>query len=199
MASFADPRLRADVTRPSVCSRRCHGTRRAGIIRLLHQYSARPPLKFPTNAETPELARKILNTVDGPRSLWVKWGKDREAIVNRAAEIWIPPDDLREALNKLPGDRLTPTDVEQRIRLLRPAPISSCPKHCQRRPPQSQIAVPWQSPAAKLSAPRSCQIEMPVSLTERIVGMAIRGSSKAALTRQFIGTIRRSPGKRPSS
>jgi hypothetical protein len=89
------------------------------IVSLLYQYSARPPLKFPTDAEIPKLARKLLDTIDGPMSPWTKWGKDREEIVKRAAEVWVPLDDLREALNKLPGGRLTPTDVEQRIHALR--------------------------------------------------------------------------------
>jgi hypothetical protein len=53
------------------------------IIRLLYQYSARPPLKFPTDAEIPILAGRILKAVKGPTSLWIKWGKDREEIVKR--------------------------------------------------------------------------------------------------------------------
>jgi hypothetical protein len=89
------------------------------IIRMLYQYSARPPLKFPAEAEIPNLARKILKTACGPTSLWTKWGKDREEVVNRAADVWVPLDDLRDALNKLPGERLTPIDVEQRINALR--------------------------------------------------------------------------------
>jgi hypothetical protein len=89
------------------------------IVRLLHQYSARPPLKFPTDAEIPKLARRLFDTINGPMSLWTKWGKDREEIVNRAVDVWVPLNDLREALNKLPGEHLTPTDVEQRIHTLR--------------------------------------------------------------------------------
>jgi hypothetical protein len=89
------------------------------IIRMLYQYSDRPPLKFPAEAEIPNLARKILKTACGPTSLWTKWGKDREEVVNRAADVWVPLDDLRDALNKLPGERLTPIDVEQRINALR--------------------------------------------------------------------------------
>jgi len=89
------------------------------IVRILCQYSARPPLKFPTEAEIPNLAKKILKTACGPTSLWTKWGKDREEVVNRAADVWVPLDDLRDALNKLPGERLTPIDVEQRINALR--------------------------------------------------------------------------------
>jgi hypothetical protein len=38
---------------------------------------------------------------------------------HRAADVWLPLDDLRDALSKLPGEPLTPTDVEQRINALR--------------------------------------------------------------------------------
>jgi hypothetical protein len=34
-------------------------------------------------------------------------------------DVWVPLDDLRDALNKLPGERLTATDVEQRVYALR--------------------------------------------------------------------------------
>jgi hypothetical protein len=89
------------------------------IVRILYQYSARPPLKFPTEAEIPNLAKKILKAARGPTSLWTKWGKDREEVVARAADIWVPLEDLRDALNELPGERLTQVDVEQRIKALR--------------------------------------------------------------------------------
>ena len=89
------------------------------IARILYEYSARPPLKFPSEAEIPKLAKKILNTAYGPTSLWTKWDKDREELVSRAVDVWVPLDDLRDALNRLPGERLTPTDVEQRIYALR--------------------------------------------------------------------------------
>jgi hypothetical protein len=90
-----------------------------GIVRILYQYSARTPLKFPTEAEIPNLAKKILKTARRPTWLWTKWGKDREEVVNRAANIWVPLEDLRDALNEFPGERLTPADVEQRINALR--------------------------------------------------------------------------------
>ncbi|WP_075632293.1 hypothetical protein [Novacetimonas hansenii] len=89
------------------------------IIYLLRQYSARPPLKFPTEAEIPKLARRILETAKGPKSLWTKWSSDREDVIKRAADVWIPLDDLREALNVLPGENLTATDVEQRLNAVR--------------------------------------------------------------------------------
>nr|WP_025824927.1 hypothetical protein [Acetobacter persici] len=70
-------------------------------------------------AEIPKLARRILETAKGPKSLWTKWSSDREDVIKRAADVWIPLDDLREALNVLPGENLTATDVEQRLNAVR--------------------------------------------------------------------------------
>jgi hypothetical protein len=89
------------------------------IIRILHQYSARPLLKFPNEAEIPALAKKILKAAIGPISLWAKWDKDREELARRAAEVWVPLEDLRAALNVLPGEPLTQVDVEQRLYTIR--------------------------------------------------------------------------------
>jgi len=65
-----------------------------------------------------DLTAQILRVVTD-RGLWTKWGKDREDLAERAADIWIPMADLREALNALPGPKLTEVDVEQRIREFR--------------------------------------------------------------------------------
>jgi hypothetical protein len=89
------------------------------VIRMLYEYSARPPLKFPSEAEIPKIARKILDAAYGPKSLWTKWDKDREEIIGRAVDVWVPMDDLLDALNTLPGEKLTATDVEQRLYALR--------------------------------------------------------------------------------
>ena len=97
------------------------------IVRMLQHYSARPPLKFPSEAEIPALAKKILQAVRGPTSIWTKWTDDREEVAKRAADLWVPLDDLREALNKLPGEKLTPVDVEQRVNTLRYSDYSRGP------------------------------------------------------------------------
>ena len=89
------------------------------VIHLLLEHSARPPLKFPSEAEIPKIARKIMEAATGPRSLWSKWGAEREEIAPRAADLWVPMADLIEALNQLPGERLTAVDVEQRLYALR--------------------------------------------------------------------------------
>ena len=87
------------------------------VIHLLLEHSARPPLKFPSEAEIPKIARKIMEAATGPRSLWSKWGAEREEIAPRAADLWVPMADLIEALNQLPGERLTAVDVEQRCQI----------------------------------------------------------------------------------
>ncbi len=89
------------------------------IMRMLYVFSARPPLKFPSEAEIPQIARRLFEAARGPKSLWTKWSKERDDIAQRAAEVWVPLEDLREALNMLPGEALTATDVEQRIIALR--------------------------------------------------------------------------------
>jgi hypothetical protein len=89
------------------------------IAGLLREYSARPPLKFPSEAEIPKLAKRILDSATVPTGLWTKWDKDREEIARRAADLWVPPDDLLMALNRLPGTPLTSTDVEQRVSAIR--------------------------------------------------------------------------------
>ena len=89
------------------------------VIRMLYEYSARPPLKFPSEAEILKIARKIFDVAYGPKSLWTKWDKDREEIISRAVDVWVPLDDLLGALNILAGEKLTATDAEQRLYALR--------------------------------------------------------------------------------
>jgi hypothetical protein len=86
------------------------------VIYLLREHSARPALKFPSEAEIPKIARRIFEAATGPKSLWTKWGPERDEIATRAAELWVPTADLMEALNLLSGERLTEVDVEQQSR-----------------------------------------------------------------------------------
>jgi len=76
------------------------------LNRLLREYSARPPLQFPSEAEIPKLAKRLLEAAIGPAALWTKWDKEREGIARRAADLWVPPDNLMAALNRLPGQLL---------------------------------------------------------------------------------------------
>jgi hypothetical protein len=74
-----------------------------------------------------KLAEQVLQLATD-RGLWTKWNPDREEIAERAANLWIPLDDLHEALNALPGSALTKVDVEQRIRDFREKQYGSYPK-----------------------------------------------------------------------
>jgi len=53
--------------------------------------------------------------LDRGRSIWSKWEGQREVLARMAVGCWIPADDLRMALNRLPGPPLTRTDVTQRM------------------------------------------------------------------------------------
>ncbi len=100
---------------------------RASNIRSLLWEHAHPTLRNIDRDRIAKLAEQILRiAID--RGLWTKWGPDRDEIAERAANLWIPLDDLREALNTLPGPVLTKVDVEQRIRDFREKQYGSYPK-----------------------------------------------------------------------
>jgi hypothetical protein len=98
-------------------------TRPYDIKRLLFMHS-RPVLKYDGEQQIRDLTNAIMKIADGSDSPWTKWGELRESIARRVAEVWVPMDDLREALNGLRGPKLTVTDVEQRIRAIREEPYS---------------------------------------------------------------------------
>jgi hypothetical protein len=99
---------------------------RASHIRTLLWEHAHPTLRSMDRERIAKLAEQILR-IATDRGLWTKWGQDREELAERAAGIWVPMEDLREALNALPGSELTKVDVEQRIRELREKSYSSYP------------------------------------------------------------------------
>lgn len=88
---------------------------RASEIRSLLWEHAHSTLRSMDHNRIAKLAEQILQ-VATDRGLWTKWSQDREEIAERAASLWIPLDDLRDALNGMPGPTLTRVDVEQRIR-----------------------------------------------------------------------------------
>ena len=59
------------------------------VIYLLRERSARPALQSPSEAEIPKIARKIIEAATGPKSLWTKWGPERDEIATRAADLWV--------------------------------------------------------------------------------------------------------------
>lgn len=74
------------------------------------------------------LANEIMRVADGRNSVWLKWDEQRETLVKSAVGCWIPFDDLRDFLNKLPGPALTTTDVAQRMRAFEDEEYFSYPK-----------------------------------------------------------------------
>ena len=57
-----------------------------------------------------------MRAVDRASSVWEKWDGSREEIAKAAVPCWIPTEDLVAYLNRLPGPKLTATDVTQRLR-----------------------------------------------------------------------------------
>jgi hypothetical protein len=74
-----------------------------------------------------KLAKEIVQAVDRVSSVWGKWEGSREDIGKAAAPCWIPTEDLVAYLNRLPGPKLTPTDVTQRLRAFCEEPWTSYP------------------------------------------------------------------------
>src|SRR4051812_40065581 len=90
------------------------------ISRLIHDHTRSPSLTHIRNSQIIlKLAQEILKSVDGPLTPWEKWGEQREALARAAAEVWVPDDDFLDALNRLPGPRLTPVDLRYRMEAIR--------------------------------------------------------------------------------
>jgi hypothetical protein len=62
------------------------------------------------------LAQDIVKRIDWGNSIWRKWDGQREVLLKSAVACWIPIEDMREYLNRMPGPRLTTTDVAQRLK-----------------------------------------------------------------------------------
>ena len=101
---------------------------RAHQIRSLLWDHVHPTLRSMDRERIAKLAEQVLRIAAAHRELWAKWGADRNEIAERAANLWVPLDDLRDALNGLPGPALTKVDVEQRIREVREKQYGSYPK-----------------------------------------------------------------------
>ena len=93
---------------------------RLGAIRsLIFDYLKSPSLRHVRDPHSvAKLAKEILRTVDRPIGPWSKWDGLRDAELTAAATTWIPVEDLCRYLNTIPGDRLTQTDVAQRLRTI---------------------------------------------------------------------------------
>ncbi|RYD85957.1 MAG: hypothetical protein EOP84_00680 [Verrucomicrobiaceae bacterium] len=74
-----------------------------------------------------KLATDIVKSIDRAGSIWQKWEGEREPLLKSAARCWIPIEDLRAFLNRLPGPPLTTTDVQQKLRAVHEGPFAEYP------------------------------------------------------------------------
>ncbi len=76
---------------------------RASDIRALLWEHAHPTLRNMDRDRIAKLTEQILK-IATDTGLWTRWSQDREEIAERAANLWIPIDDLRTALNATPRE-----------------------------------------------------------------------------------------------
>lgn len=85
------------------------------VQRLLAEYVRSPSLRHIRDPYSlRKLALNIVKSVERRNSIWRKWDGQREVLLRKALRCWVPTADLCNALNRLPGPKLTKTDVEQR-------------------------------------------------------------------------------------
>lgn len=87
------------------------------VKELLFDYVKSPSLRHIRDPHSlHKLAHEIVRRLDRSNSIWGKWDGQREVVLKSAVGCWIPIDDLREFLNRMPGPALTATDVAQRLK-----------------------------------------------------------------------------------
>jgi len=89
------------------------------VKELLFDYVKSPSLAHIRSPHAlTKLAHDIVRAVDRRNSIWGKWDGQRELLLKSALPCWIPIEDLRDYLNKMPGPALTTSDVAQRFKAL---------------------------------------------------------------------------------
>jgi hypothetical protein len=84
---------------------------------LLLEYVKSPSLRHIRDPHSlSKLAQEIVRRIDRGNSIWRKWDGQREVLLKSAVPCWIPLEDLRDFLNRMPGPSLTTTDVAQRLK-----------------------------------------------------------------------------------
>ena len=98
------------------------------VQRLIAAYVESPSLRHVRDPKSvSKLAEQIVHAFDREPTIWKKWEGLRETLLESASLCWVPPEDLREALNAMPGPPLTLTDVAQRLRAFHEERHSSYP------------------------------------------------------------------------
>jgi hypothetical protein len=87
------------------------------VKELLFDYVKSPSLRHIRDPHSLiRLAHEIVRRIDQGNSIWRKWDGQREVMLKSALCCWIPVEDMRDFLNRMPGPPLTTTDVAQRLR-----------------------------------------------------------------------------------
>ncbi|HUN43614.1 MAG TPA: hypothetical protein VMU81_25235 [Acetobacteraceae bacterium] len=85
---------------------------------LLFDYLRSPSLRHIRDPHSvAKLAREIVRKIDHGNSIWGKWDGQREFLLKSAVGCWVPLDAMRDFLNRMPGPRLSMTDVTQRLKV----------------------------------------------------------------------------------
>lgn len=93
---------------------------RISVIRsLVGDYVRSPSLSHIRSAHAlDKLASEIVRRLDVGSPIWVKWNDVRDEMARACCPCWIPEPMLAAALNALPGQKLTQTDVSSRLAVL---------------------------------------------------------------------------------
>jgi len=84
---------------------------------LLFDYLRSPSLRHIRDPHSvAKLAREIVRKIDHGNSIWGKWDGQRELLLKSAVGCWVPLNAMRDFLNRMPGPRLSMTDVTQRLK-----------------------------------------------------------------------------------
>ncbi len=95
------------------------GERAWTVKKLLFDYVKSPSLRHIRDPySVSKLAQEIVRQIHRGNSIWTKWDGQREILAKAAVGCWVPNEDLRDFLNRMPGSRLTTTDVAQRLKAL---------------------------------------------------------------------------------
>lgn len=71
---------------------------------LLFEYVKSPSLRHIRDPHSViRLAQEIVRRLDRNNSIWSKWNGQREVLLKSALPCWIPIEDLRDFLNRMPG------------------------------------------------------------------------------------------------
>lgn len=99
------------------------------VQKLIQEHLKSPSLRHIRDGyAVQKLAADIVRRLDHRGRLWEKWEGQREPLLKAAAATWIPIEDLRDQLNRMPGPGLTLTDVEERMRAFHEEPYTPLPK-----------------------------------------------------------------------